>query len=214
MLARAGVSARSASFVRSLSSNIPGATQLAALLKAQGHAVCDPTHRQGLHPLVMPLASATDGKEVIGVLRWPSFADEHVVVRTDRQPLHFEEGKAELSTLHLQPFGSLPQYARRAAAEADAASGCAEVIEAAAEVSGALTTPAYTAGELGATKLTLDQFLLLRVGPFPDVWEVGAAQAHPQTGTSCRWPRGCADSRSPSQHVGAAHGDDAAREGR
>ena len=73
----------------------------------------------------------------------------------------------------LRPFGSLSQYARRAAAEAEDADGSAEAaVAAAADLSAALTAPAYTAGELGASKLTLDQYLLLRVGPFPDVWEV------------------------------------------
>lgn len=154
--------------------SIPGASQLAALFKEQGHTECDPAHRSGLHPLVLPLAE--DGNnEVLGVLRWPAFDGEDVVVRTDRQPAHVEEGAAALASLTLRPFGSLSQYARRAGAEADAAGGdSGSVIAAAAEVSGALGMPAYAAGELSASKLKIDQYLLLRVGPFPDVWEVGA----------------------------------------
>eukprot|EP00966_Prymnesium_polylepis_P129489 2994299-Prymnesium_polylepis.3 len=153
------------------SASIPGTAQLAALFKEQGHAECDPAHRSGLHPLVLPLAE--DGKEVLGVLRWPAFNGEDVVVRTERQSTHVEDGTAALASLTLRPFGSPLQYARRAGAEADAAGGdSGQVIAAAAEVSGALGMPAYAAGELSASKLKIDQYLLLRVGPFPDVWEV------------------------------------------
>ena len=35
---------------------LPGAASLAALLQLQGHTLCDPSSRRGLHPLVAPLA--------------------------------------------------------------------------------------------------------------------------------------------------------------
>ena len=161
---------------RSVSTTVPGAAQLAALFKEQGHSLCDPAQRQGLHPLVLPIAAMQEGNGVLGVLRWPSFGEaEHVVVRTERQPLDLPDGAASLASLTLQPFGSLSQYARRAAAEAESAGGSVEAtVSAAAELCAALSAPAYSAGELGASKLTLDQYLLLRVGPFPDVWEVRA----------------------------------------
>ena len=64
------------------------------------------------------------------------------------------------------------RYARRIAVEADitAEGGAARTIEMAAAAAVEAGGTAYTAGELAASRLRSSQFLLLRVGPFPDVW--------------------------------------------
>jgi hypothetical protein len=92
-------------------------------------------------------------------------------VRTSRQTADLSSA-VQPSSLYLRPLGSLDQFARRAAAEADAPD-CTDggVIQAAAAVSTAVGSRPYAAGDLLASKLKLDQFLLLRVGPFADVWE-------------------------------------------
>ena len=49
---------------------------------------------------------------------------------------------------------------------------------------------AYTAGELAASRLRSSQFLLLRVGPFPDVWEdIARAQLAKWTDGDEDWRR-------------------------
>ena len=55
--------------------------------------------------------------------------------------------------------------------EADGCENSACILPAAASVSTAIGAPVYATGELDASRLKLNQFLLLRVGPFPDLWE-------------------------------------------
>ena len=81
------------------------------------------------------------------------------------------------ASLNLIPCGSVLQYARRTAAEAQNDVTAAETLIAAAEdatveAGGKPLAP----GELAASGLKLAQFLLLRVAPFVDVWE-GVARA-------------------------------------
>lgn len=145
---------------------------LQALMAAQGHVPCDATRRSGLHPLVVPLAT-TGGGDVLGLLRWPVQADALTVVRTRPQ----QQGITSLHSWSLQPCGSPAQYARRVAVEADAAASSANAAKDSSliGVAAAATVEAggdpYRSGELAASRLGLLHYLLVRVGPFTDVWE-------------------------------------------
>lgn len=170
-LARRSLSSAAAahfgSRLSTLGGPLAGALPLLPLLEAQGRKLCDPAERRGLHPLVVPLASASPAEGaaagddgLIGVLLWPSAAGELTVVRAWRQgPLR----------LGLTACGSPAQFARRAAVEAEAAQQ-EEVMVAGSRAAIAAGGAAYTPGEHAASKLSLAQYLLLKVGPFPDVW--------------------------------------------
>ncbi|KAL1506892.1 hypothetical protein AB1Y20_007757 [Prymnesium parvum] len=156
---------------RALAALLPAIEPLADLLQEQGLTRTPPHRREGLHPLVVPLAAEGEAS-VVGVLRWPSPPPPQLLlVRTERQPADLRDGTASLASLTLRPLGTPAQYARRAAAEAEASAGPRQIISAAAALSSAVAAAPYVPGELGASKLQLDQYLLLRVGPFPDVWE-------------------------------------------
>ncbi len=153
---------------------LPGAASLAALLQLQGNTLCDPSSRRGLHPLVAPIARMA-GTSVLGVLRWPLPDGEPVLVRA--QPADASPRPLAGHTLKL--VGTPAQFARRAAAEADASGDAAatSLVAAAAAAADDAGAAPYAAGELAASKLRLEHFLLLRVGPFADVWEA-VARAH------------------------------------
>lgn len=150
--------------------NVPGLSAISGLLEAQGLVPRTMANRRGLHPLVVPLAVEDGGGDVLGLLYWPSAAGGLSLVRT--RP----------GSLMVEPCGGIGQYARRAAAEADAAeaaggSASLAIIQSAARVSAEAGDTPYAAGDLAASRVRLDQFLLLRVGPFPDVWaRVASAQ--------------------------------------
>ena len=143
---------------------------LQGLMVAQGHASRDPAVREGLHPLVVPLASTAAG-DVLGLLRWPPKSGEVSVVKTRAQG----PGDVAADSLSLHPCGTPVQYARRAAVEADVAvdgtRDATTVISAAAEAAVEGGGDAYGAGDVEASRLSLEHFLLVRVGPFTDVWE-------------------------------------------
>ena len=150
--------------IRGGSSNMLKA--LAALLKAQGRTLRDPTQRKGLHPLVLPLADAPSGG-VLGLLRWPAAGGSLTIV------------EARPGSHSLVPLGTPSQYGRRAAAHADAHGDSAlpNLVQAAADLARDAGDPVYEVGAFAASKLRLDQFLLLKVSPcFPDVW-AGLARA-------------------------------------
>ena len=48
---------RLSSLPSGLGFEVPGLGAFGRLLKAQGHAPCDPMRRSGIHPLVVPLAT-------------------------------------------------------------------------------------------------------------------------------------------------------------
>ena len=145
-----------------------GAGPLARLLRLQGHAPVESATRHGLHPLVVPIARSTSG-DTYGLLRWPLTEPEapvNVVVQSAAN------GSAGLS---LRPRGTIAQYARRAAVEVDAAGASnasgLEIMEAAADATMEAGARPYEAGELEASRLKAVQFLLMRVGPFVDMWD-------------------------------------------
>ena len=151
-------------------SKVSGTDALTKLLGIQGFE--QSFDRNGLHPLVVPLASDTRGTHVIGLLHWPSKDAGCMVVSAQRQT----KGKqVDAETLWLRPLGTVAQFARRAAVEADAAGSSSDfavkVIDAAATVAADTGSAVYAAGELAESRLRLPQFLLMRVGPFADVWE-------------------------------------------
>lgn len=135
----------------------------AALQRLRGDA-SGRLSRRGLHPLVTPLAESDCGS-VIGSLIWP----------IDGQPAALVETRRGGHTV--VPLGTPAHFARRSAVEADIAGGkhadeLVSFFSAAAVEAGGLP---YQRGSFASGKLTLDQFLLLRVGPFADVWERLAA---------------------------------------
>lgn len=155
-----------------------GVGPLARLLRLQGHMPVEPTHRSGLHPLVVPLARAASG-ETFGLLRWPLPEAESVVNVVVQPPA---AAGASSPSLSLRPCGTVAQFARRAAVEVDASgspdsassASSAEILEAAADVVTATGGRPYEPGELSASRLKTVQFLLLRVGPFADIWDTVA----------------------------------------
>lgn len=139
---------------------------LSSLLGALGHT---PHHEPaGLHPLVQPLAKTGDG-DVLGLLRWPLTDGEVHVVRTT--PQASDENSVDDFTV--RSFGTIGQFSRRAAVEEDcpATGADKEILAAAADATLAAGGTPYSAGELAASRLRAPQFLLMRVGPFADVWE-------------------------------------------
>jgi len=114
--------------------------------------------RRGLHPLVVPLAESDDGR-VVGSLVWP-VGQPAALVETRR------------GSHSVAPLGTPAHVARRAAVEADIAGGdeaaaLVAFFSAAAVEAGGLP---YERGAFADSKLSSDQFLLLRVGPFVDAW--------------------------------------------
>ena len=143
---------------------------LQALMRAQGHLPCESTSRAGLHPLVVPLANTESG-EVLGLVRWPAQDGGLTIVRTRSQAGHAD---VDVTSLSLQPCGSPAQFARRAAVEADMATEdklSASIMSAATEATIEAGGEPYVAGEFASTRLGANQFMLMRVGPFADVWE-------------------------------------------
>ena len=135
---------------------------LAATLRAQGRTLRDPAQRKGLHPLVLPMADAPSGG-VLGLLRWPAPNGGLLVVEAPRDAPH-----------SLLARGTPSHYARRAAVQADASgdASLAELVAAAADLAAEASEPAYEPGAFAASRLKLDQYLLLKVAQgFPDVWE-------------------------------------------
>ena len=157
---------------------------LTPLLKALGHTPCHPAMRKGLHPLVEPLAT-TEAGDVLGLMRWPLENGTVHVVHTRAQGEHSSSDDEKLRALTVRPCGSVAQFARRAAVEADSAAAGADtsstVIEAAAAATSAAGGKIYTPGELTESRLRVSQFLLMRVGPFADMWEQ-LAWAHLEKG--------------------------------
>ena len=141
---------------------------LQELMRVQGHAPCEPTSSRGLHPLVLPLANTACG-DVLGLARWPLPTGGVSVVRTRAQT----DGVTD-SSFVLQPCGTPAQYARRAAMEADVADGVdgsAELMSAAATATVEGGGEPYRPGEQAASRLGANHFMLVRIGPFVDVWE-------------------------------------------
>jgi hypothetical protein len=157
--------------LRRLSSS-PTTDSLTPLLKALGHTPCNPAMRKGLHPLVEPLAQTTSG-DVLGLMRWPLEGGKVHVVHTRPQVERGASEDEKLRSLTVRPCGSVAQFARRAAVEADegGADGASAVIEAAAKATAAASGKVYVPGELAESRLRISQFLLMRVGPFADMWE-------------------------------------------
>lgn len=142
---------------------------LSSLLSLQRGAPVEPISTKGLHPLVEPFARSTSGGTVLGLLRWPLGKDQsEVVVRTQAQVAGEDISTA---SLNLQPLGTLAQFARRAAIEADANGADESLIRAASAACVEAGGKAYEAGEYARSKLKLSQFILLNAGTaFPDVW--------------------------------------------
>ena len=131
--------------------------------KALGHEPCDPAARRGLHPLIEPLAQTSSG-DVLGLMRWPlQDGTVHIVQTRSQDNVPGGDESLRIRALTVRPCGSVAQFARRAAAEADNGPlpQRAGIIAAAGEATLAASGKPYTAGELAESRLRLPQFLLM-----------------------------------------------------
>lgn len=138
---------------------------LHSLLRKEGTELVQPSNRENLHPFLIPLAKDTETNVLTGLLRWPTPPDnmEIPVVQTQQN---------DLSLTLLSP--SSKAHLTRAIASADFAADKDTAAELRAASSLAL---AYQDGDADASGLGLERFLLIKVGPFPDLYE-GLAQYH------------------------------------
>lgn len=150
----------------------PKVDTLLRVLEAQGHTVVSPADRQGLHPLLIPLAqrhqqqqsgsgsSDGGGGGLTCLLRWPEghTGMELPVVQQAR-------GGTQVRLL----ARSLDEYLHRALAEEESGgSGGGAVAQAAGSDGAAL----YAPGALeGSAMPSLDAYLTRKAGMFPDVAE-------------------------------------------
>jgi hypothetical protein len=135
------------------------------LANIQGETTLLPGDRQGLHPFLIPLTRSNSTGAVTGLLRWPTPPPsmEVPVVRSIPNDLGLEL---------LAP--SCKQFVTRALASADfgGKSDTASSIR-----HGCSLALAYQDGDVDKAGYGLERFLLMNVGPFPDVYE-GLARFH------------------------------------
>eukprot|EP00640_Fibrocapsa_japonica_P000072 CAMPEP_0113936164 /NCGR_PEP_ID=MMETSP1339-20121228/3130_1 /TAXON_ID=94617 /ORGANISM="Fibrocapsa japonica" /LENGTH=375 /DNA_ID=CAMNT_0000938533 /DNA_START=56 /DNA_END=1183 /DNA_ORIENTATION=+ /assembly_acc=CAM_ASM_000762 len=132
-------------------------TLLTLLNQIQGQEMVDVSSRKGLHPLFVPLTKKDD--VYTGILRWPT-APENLplpIVKTSGEGLSLYSPDPE----HL---------IRRLVAEADAAER-EDIDDIIALGNEGLQGALYEKGSVAGLKVGVEKYLLLRVGPFPDVFE-------------------------------------------
>jgi hypothetical protein len=138
---------------------------LHTLANIQGETILLPGDRQGLHPFLIPLTRANSTGAVTGLLRWPTPPPsmEVPVVRSIPNDLGLEL---------LAP--SCKQFVTRALATADfgGKSDTASSIR-----RGCSLALAYQDGDVDKAGFGLERYLLVNVGPFPDIYE-GLARFH------------------------------------
>jgi hypothetical protein len=137
---------------------------LFVLIELRGDSLCRPSDRDGLHPFVVPLTRAADGT-VTGLLRWPTPPPdmEMPVVRCRPNDLGVEL-LANSCTL----------FVTRALVSADS-SGQSDVT--AAIRNACSLAQGYVDGEVDKLGVGVERYLLMKVAPFPDVYE-GLARFH------------------------------------
>lgn len=152
---------------------------LAACVAAPGNSmrlvVPDEGIRKDLHPFLIPLCVDEANNTPVGLLRWPTPpADFDLpVVRATRR---YDGFQLELLAR------SAKDYIARTMATADA-SGNSEWFEQIMELGDLEADAIYKKGDVDASGFGLEKFLVLRIGPFPDVYE-GLAEFHAARGDS------------------------------
>ncbi|XP_065873104.1 protein IN CHLOROPLAST ATPASE BIOGENESIS, chloroplastic-like isoform X1 [Euphorbia lathyris] len=149
------------SFVKELAATEPPKhlPHLLRLLKTRGECIISPGLKQGLIPLVIPLAKNSSGA-VIGLLRWPT------------APAGMEMPVVEVHKHGVWLLAkTVDQFIHRILVEEDAkmTSKCKEELFCAAADAG---ENLYTMGDFAESKISdLDVYLIKKVGLFPDVLE-------------------------------------------
>jgi hypothetical protein len=135
------------------------------LANVQGETTMLPGEREGLHPFLIPLTRSKSTGAVTGLLRWPTPPPslEIPVVRSIPDDLGLEL---------LAP--SCKQFVTRALATADFG-GKLELTSSIRR--GCSLALAYQDGDADNAGFGLERFLVMKVGPFPDVYE-GLARFH------------------------------------
>jgi len=138
--------------------NMPVCLQgLLHVLVTSGESAVSPSERRGMHPFLIPLTRDEKSGSVTGLLRWPTAPDtmELPVVRTI---------PGSLSLSLISPNATA--HITRAHAAADD-SGATEYAESIRAVSPAAE---LVAGCVSRSGMPLERYVVLRVGPFPDVY--------------------------------------------
>ena len=130
---------------------------LAAVLQAQGAALCAPNDRSGIHPLCVPLAKRSDDSTVALMIS-PVQGDNTV------QVVAVAPDGFSLSLL----AKTTRDYVHKAIVEEEAFDGEST---AAAEAAGAIGASLHESGAFHTLGKDLPVYLTLRVGKFPDVME-------------------------------------------
>jgi hypothetical protein len=133
---------------------------LLEVLKLRGMSLVDPTDRKELMPLVIPLARDVDG-DCVGLLRWPTCPP-------DMQLPIVKAGEMGLSLL----ANEAEHFIRRVTSEEDfKGSEVAPQLLQLANAGLDTGVPPYEAGSVAKLGYGPEKYQLLRVGPFPDIYE-------------------------------------------
>lgn len=135
---------------------------LHVLTKVEGEEPVQPADRTGLHPFFIPLTAATKptgDRTLTGLLRWP----------TPPEDMELPVVRARSDDLGLTLLASSSVCAvTRALAAADFSGRTAE---AAAIRDASSLALAYQNGEADESGLGLERYLIMKTGPFPDIYE-------------------------------------------
>lgn len=126
--------------------------------EARGGKLVDPSDREDFHPFFIPMS--VEGDNYTGFLRWP----------TPPAGMEVPIVEAKRGTLALKLLADSPEkHIRRYLAELNSASEKAPF-----NVPNNLAIPDNAVSELG---MGLERFIVLKIGPFPDIYE-GLARFH------------------------------------
>ncbi|GJD10785.1 hypothetical protein Gasu2_49550 [Galdieria sulphuraria] len=125
-------------------------------LLEQKKKLVDPLDRSRLHPFVVPLAVDEHSDKIVGFLRWPTPPSD--------MPLPVVEAQLSTKTLVLLS-NSAKAYVQRYLVTLEAEEGLSRnhMIHEMQEL--------YKPGSFSNSGLTLEQFLIRDIGPFPDMYE-------------------------------------------
>ena len=139
------------------------------LCTAPNTELVPPSNRENLHPFLVPLTQNTETGVITGLLRWPTPPDD-----MDVPVVHTIPNDLSLTLLSPSPKAHIT----RAVANADF-SGRSEVCKEIRKASSLALS--YQDGDVDASGLGLERFLILKVAPFPDIYE-GLAEFHKAKG--------------------------------
>ncbi|GJQ11764.1 hypothetical protein GpartN1_g3555.t1 [Galdieria partita] len=145
-------------FLRNLASVEPPKETSCLLwtLLEQKKKLMDPLDRSRLHPFLIPLAIDEDTDRIVGFLRWPTPPSD--------MPLPIVEAQLSTKTLVLLS-NSAKAYIQRYLTTLEAEEGLPSLHNM------QYMEHLYTPGSFSKSGLSLQQFLIRDIGPFPDVYE-------------------------------------------